>query len=251
MYVIMLTGVETEEKVVEAFEAGVDDYVSKPMNIRALNARMRAAMHYVKLLETWENDRVQLKQFAAELAISNRQLEQYALTDLLTGLPNRRAGMEMLGQAWSAASRSGHGLAVLMVDIDQFKHVNDTFGHAVGDQVLKDIAGVMRLAARKDDHLSRVGGEEFLVICHNTDLRSTLQAAERLRQRVKERGIQAGGAELKVTISIGLACKEPEMSDIDAMLVAADKALYAAKRGGRDRTCVSSVGKLMCGPSSG
>jgi two-component system cell cycle response regulator len=104
MYVIMLTGEETEEKIIEAFEAGVDDYVVKPVNGRALSARMRAALHYVKLLEAWENDRAQLKEFAAELAISNRRLEHAAMTDVLTGLPNRRAGMAALSRFWNAPS---------------------------------------------------------------------------------------------------------------------------------------------------
>jgi two-component system, cell cycle response regulator len=248
MYVIMLTGVETEEKIVEAFEAGVDDYITKPMNNRALSARMRAALHYVKLLEAWEQDRAQLKQFAAELAISNQRLEHAAMTDLLTGLPNRRAGMEALVKAWSAASRSGQNLAVLMVDIDRFKNVNDTYGHAVGDQVLKEVSLVMRKSARKDDFLSRIGGEEFLLVCQNSDMKSTLQAAERLRHTVKSKPIRAGALELNTTISIGIACREAAMPDMDAMLAAADKALYASKQGGRDRTSFSLGGKLMCVP---
>ncbi len=247
MYVIMLTGVEAEAEVVRAFEAGVDDYVTKPVNLRALRARMRAALHYVQLLDAWEKDRAQLKQFAAELAISNRKLEHYALTDLLTGLPNRRAGMEMLSQAWSAASRSGRSLAVMMVDIDRFKSVNDTYGHAVGDQVLKEVGQIMRTSARKDDLLSRVGGEEFLVICQNSDIKSTLLAAERLRQKVRDKIIQIGDETLHTSISIGLACREGGMSDIDSLLVTADKALYAAKQGGRDRTCLSTGGKLLFG----
>lgn len=244
MYVIMLTGVEAEAEVVRAFEAGVDDYVTKPVNLRSLRARMRAALHYVQLLEAWEKDRAQLKQFAAELAISNRKLEHYALTDLLTGLPNRRAGMDMLGQAWSAASRSGQDLAVMMLDIDRFKSVNDTYGHAIGDQVLKEVGTLMRASARKDDLLSRVGGEEFLVICQNSDIKSTLQAAERLRQTVSSKTLQVDGLALNATISIGIACKEAEMSGMDSLLAAADKALYAAKQSGRNRTGLNIGGKL-------
>lgn len=245
MYVIMLTGVDTEEEIVHAFEAGVDDYVTKPVNVRALRARMRAALHYVQLLEAWERDRAQLKQFAAELAISNRKLEHYALTDLLTGLPNRRAGLERLGQAWSAANRSGQGVAVMMVDIDRFKAVNDTHGHAVGDKVLSEVGRLIQASARKDDHVCRMGGEEFLVICQNCDLKSTLQAAERLRQKVRATKVRAGDVALQVTISIGISSKEAGMADMDAIVVAADRALYAAKEGGRDRTCLYTGGKLL------
>lgn len=246
MYVIMLTGVDAEEEIVQAFEAGVDDYVTKPVNVRALRARMRAALHYVQLLEAWERDRAQLKQFAAELAITNRKLEHYALTDLLTGLPNRRAGMEMLNQSWSAAGRSGQGVAVMMLDIDRFKSVNDTHGHAVGDKVLAEVGRLIRATARRDDFVCRMGGEEFLVICQNTDIKSALLAAERLRQTISMAGIQGGGTEIRTSVSIGVACKEEGMADEDGLVIAADRALYAAKQGGRNRTCLSAGGKLRC-----
>jgi diguanylate cyclase (GGDEF)-like protein len=249
MYVIMLTGMEADEEIVQAFEAGVDDYVTKPVNIRALRARMRAALHYVQLLQAWERDRAQLKQFAAELAITNRKLEHYALTDLLTELPNRRAGLEHLAQAWSAANRSGQGVAVMMVDIDHFKSVNDAHGHAVGDKVLAEVGRLIRATARKDDMVCRTGGEEFLVICQNTDLKSTLQAAERLRTQVRGASIHTGEVDLRITISIGVACKEAAMPDADSLVNAADRALYAAKNAGRDRTCLNTGGKLRCGPA--
>lgn len=244
IYLIMLTGLEAEDEIVEAFDAGVDDYVTKPLHVRALRARMRAALHYVKLLGAWERDRAQLKQFAAELAISNRKLEHYALTDLLTGLPNRRAGMTALAQAWNAANRSGQPVAVMMIDIDRFKSVNDTHGHALGDKVLIEVAEAIRDAARKDESISRIGGEEFLVICHHADLNSTLRAAERLRQRVKALRVRVGEAQIQTTISIGVAGKEADMAQADALVNAADKALYAAKNGGRDRIFVSSGGNI-------
>ncbi len=245
MYVIMLTGVETEEEVVLAFEAGVDDYVTKPVNVRALHARMRAALHYVQLLDTWERDRTQLRQFAAELAISNRKLEHYALTDQLTGLPNRRAAMDVLSQAWSATSRTGHELAVMMVDIDSFKSVNDTYGHAVGDRVLAEVGRMIRESMRKHEHASRVGGEEFLIICQNAGPQSVVQAAERLRKEVSGARIRIDDVDLRASISIGVAYREPDTPDADRLMAAADRALYAAKERGRDRTCVSAGGELL------
>ena len=245
MYVIMLTGVDAEDEVARAFEAGVDDYVTKPLNVRSLRARMRAALHYVQLLEAWESDRAKLKQFTAELAISNRKLEHYAMTDLLTGLPNRRAGMDVLGQAWSGASRSGQGVAVMMIDIDRFKSINDNHGHAVGDKVLTHVGKLIRSSARRDDHVSRIGGEEFLVICHNADLQSTVHAAERLRLKVRSEEIDVDGVGLKTSISIGVASKEEGMVNADALIAAADRALYAAKQNGRDRTCLIAGGKLL------
>lgn len=251
MYVIMLTGVDDEDEIVHAFEAGVDDYVGKPVNLRALRARMRAALHYVQLLEAWERDRAQLKQFTSELAISNRKLEHFALTDLLTGLPNRRAAMDVLSQAWSAANRTKHNLSVMAVDIDHFKSINDTYGHAVGDKALSEVARLIRANARKDDHVSRIGGEEFLVICQNSDLGATLQAAERLRRMVGETPIVTEQATLQARLSIGVATKEDGMANAEAMIAAADNALYGAKNAGRDRACVVTRGQLLCGQHRG
>lgn len=247
MYVIMLTGMDSEGEVLEAFEAGVDDYVTKPINVRALRARLRAAWHYVKLFEAWDRDRAQLKQFAAELAISNRRLERVAMTDLLTDLPNRRAGMNALEQAWSGSDRSGQPLAVMLIDIDHFKKVNDSHGHAVGDVVLREVAKSITVSARKDDSICRLGGEEFLVICRNADLKSVLQAAERLRKMVGALDIKVGTVEIQTTVSIGVACKEAETADSDALVNAADKALYGAKNAGRNRTCAVTQGKVFCG----
>lgn len=246
MYVIMLTGVETEEKIVEAFEAGVDDHVSKPVNPRALNARMRAALHYVKLLETWECDRSRLKQFAAELAISNRRLEHAAMSDLLTGLPNRRAGMEALSRAWSDSQRSDRPLAALMIDIDHFKAINDQHGHAVGDVVLREVAKAIHAAARKHDSVSRVGGEEFLLVCQNAETGTAFLAAERLRKMVKALKITVAGTEILATVSIGVAHREPAMKDPDEMVRHADQALYAAKRGGRDHVRLFGLDRAGC-----
>ena len=249
MYVIMLTGLETEAQIVEAFEAGTDDYLIKPVNIRGLNARMRAALHYVKLLQSWENDRAQLKQFAAELAISNRRLANAAMTDVLTGLPNRRAGMEALGSDWSAAKRTGQPVAALMIDVDFFKSINDRHGHAVGDRVLQEVAKALQAAARKDESVSRIGGEEFLLVCHNTEARAALLAAERLRKMVKALQISVAGVSIETSVSIGVAVREAGMETEDDMLRGADKALYAAKHAGRNRVCLFAQGKTHCAGS--
>ncbi len=241
IYIIMLTGLEDEEEVVKAFDAGVDDYVTKPINIRAFRARLRAAWHYRRLQESWERDRAQLKRFAAELAVTNRKLEYAALTDMLTELPNRRAGMEALAEAWSNANRRGQKVAVMLIDIDYFKKINDTHGHAAGDKVLKEVACSIRSIARKGDTFCRMGGEEFLVVCQSgcTDTKSAALFADRLRQHVKLQDIHVDGTLIRVSVSIGIALQETDMKNQDSLINAADKALYAAKNAGRDSVYLS------------
>ncbi len=251
LYIIMLTSLEDEEEIIKAFDAGVDDYVTKPINIRAFRARLRAAWHYRTLQESWERDRKQLRHFAAELAVTNRKLEHIALTDMLTNLPNRRAGMNVLSETWSISERSGDPMAVMLIDIDHFKKVNDTYGHAVGDRVLKEVAVSIRVTARNSDRFCRMGGEEFLIICPSgsTDKKSTALFAERLRQQIKAQKIKIDEIHIEVTISIGVALKTDSIKNPDHLINAADKALYAAKNLGRDRVCLAIDNKIInCKP---
>ena len=136
-------------------------------------------------------------------------------------------------------------MAVLMIDIDFFKSINDRHGHAVGDQVLQAVAKAIEAAARKDDSVSRIGGEEFMLLCHDADARAALLAAERLRRMVKSLKIDIAGVDIRTSVSIGVANRESGMSDEDEMLRAADKALYAAKNAGRDRVCLLANGKAL------
>ena len=242
LYIIMLTSLEDEEEVIKAFDAGVDDYVTKPINIRAFRARLRAAWHYRTLQEALENDRVQLKQFAAELAISNRKLEHMALTDLLTGLPNRRAGLEKLSEVWSASERMDQLMAIMQVDIDHFKRINDTYGHAVGDKVLKEVAARFQEIARKNDTFFRMGGEEFMVICsfERSEKKSIVLFAERIRQQIAMLRITINSIDIRVSISIGVAVKTSRFSNTDQLIHAADVALYAAKNAGRNQVSIAT-----------
>jgi GGDEF domain-containing protein len=138
IYVLILTGLEDEEKLVEAFEAGVDDFMNKPLKARVLAARLRAGQRVVQLQQEIERDREEIRKFAAELAVTNRRL-QVALTDALTGFPNRRYAMERISQEWSAGNRTKRPLACMVVDVDAFKIINDTYGHDVGDGVEKNL----------------------------------------------------------------------------------------------------------------
>ncbi|OGT22207.1 MAG: hypothetical protein A2342_09435 [Gallionellales bacterium RIFOXYB12_FULL_54_9] len=177
-----------------------------------------------------------MQQLSNELTSANQHLQQLALTDSLTGLPNRRAAMERLEQEWSMTKRSHRPMACMMVDIDHFKQVNDRFGHPVGDLALKSVALSLRQTARAQDIVCRMGGEEFLVICPDTDIKAATLYAERLRQQVETTEFTPIDAPLKLTISIGVGTASSEIITLNELLIRIDKCLYAAKQGGRNRT---------------
>jgi diguanylate cyclase (GGDEF)-like protein len=238
VYVVMLTGNDDEDAVIEAFEAGVDDHVMKPINPKILLARLRAGERVVSLQNEIESDREEVRRFAAELAMTNRRLEEVALLDPLTGIPNRRYAMDRIEQEWAAAQRGARPLACMLIDVDHFKRVNDTHGHDVGDLVLQRVADVLKHTARTHDVVCRIGGEEFLMVCPDSDAVAAGQCAERLRQAVASMRVQVGNVSIKVTISVGVAAMGTVMRGPEAMIKAADQAVYAAKRAGRNRTCV-------------
>jgi diguanylate cyclase (GGDEF)-like protein len=235
MHILLMADDHGEEQLTRAFEAGADGYAPSTISAKGLRTRLCAAQRLVQLQTAWERDRAQLRQIAAELAVANRRLATAALTDSLTGLPNRRSAMDQLEQAWSAASRTGFPLAVMVVDIDHFKHINDNYGHAAGDKVLREAAATLRASARREDSVCRIGGEEFLVICPNTGLKAAMQSAERLRATLGAKRIAVGQAESTITASVGVAVREPGTIDMDALVSAADQALYAAKGAGRNQ----------------
>ncbi len=161
------------------------------------------------------------------------QLRYAAGTDALTGLENRASLLPRLAQLLSMAVRTGKPLCVVMSDLDFFKRINDTYGHVVGDQVLRDTAARMRAAVRDFDYLGRYGGEEFIAVLQDTPLSIAMQVAERVRQRVGEHSFNAVSGGLQVTISQGIAESHPGDS-VESLVARADAALYAAKQAGRN-----------------
>ena len=239
IYFIILSALEQDDQLVEAFESGVDDYLTKPFTARVLAARLRAGQRVIKLQEDARRDSENLRRFAAELAVANRRLQQAALTDPLTGLPNRRYAMERLEQEWASTSRTQRPLTCMVVDVDGFKQINDSYGHDSGDVVLRQVATVLRKEARSEDVICRLGGEEFLVICPDTPLGAALHLAERLRLGVSRARAANGAINHTATVSIGVCQREAGMTHMDELIKAADNALYDAKRAGRDRVAAS------------
>ena len=155
--------------------------------------------------------------------------------DPLTGLNNRRSALEELQNRFDLSDRHNRPLAVIMCDLDHFKTINDTLGHGAGDLVLEEFGRRVKLNLRATDLAGRIGGEEFLLILPETDMEGALLLAERLRAATGEHGFELGTESLKVTCSLGVAQRTAEDRDGGALLARADGALYAAKRGGRDR----------------
>ena len=240
-YLIMITVETIPDKLVEAFEAGTDDYLTKPLTPKLFFARLRAAQRVVQLQEELAFDREQMVRFSNELSIANKRLQQQALTDALTDLPNRRFAMERLEQEWALTQRGERALSCMMLDIDHFKKINDTFGHQLGDEALKQVADALRKTARAQDVVCRYGGEEFLVICPDTGATAAYQAAERMRVSVESlRMLAPDGRCVPLTISIGVAEKEGAMAEMEKLINRADENLYAAKKQGRNRTVLNS-----------
>ena len=239
LFIIMLTASESEDDLVQAFDAGIDDYVTKPVSFRVLMARIQAGQRILTLQEELRQEHAQLEQKARELALANRQLEQLANTDLLTGLPNRRYAIHRLKQELAESKRSGSDVSVMILDLDRFKQINDNFGHEVGDKVLVHAARIMKNALRTSDIVCRFGGEEFLVIAPSTDLAAGRKLAERIRSALEVNPPPKLGLKRLVTASIGLASIALENEDEVDMIRRADQALYQAKAAGRNRVEVS------------
>jgi diguanylate cyclase (GGDEF)-like protein len=241
LYILILTGQNEEERIVEAFEAGADDHVAKPVNPKLLLARIRPGIRVIQLQERLQGE-VREKDVAnARLAIEKRKFKVASMTDALTELPNRRYAMKRLEKEWATNQRSHLPLSVILLDIDNFKSVNDTYGHDVGDQVLIATARAVHKVLRTSDTCTRMGGEEFLVICPGTPLDGALQLAERIRLAVESNQVvSAAFTQGKVTISLGVSCTTMSGVDsIDWLLKFADEGVYFAKRTGRNRVALA------------
>jgi diguanylate cyclase (GGDEF)-like protein len=165
-----------------------------------------------------------------------RRMEKMATTDGLTGLVNRRRFVELADKALARADRFGRKLSLLLIDADHFKRINDSYGHSVGDVVLKRLAASLREEARRTDVVARLGGEEFVILADETDGPGALILAERIRQRLASEPIRGSFGEISMTVSVGTSTWPEHAASKEQLLERADQALYEAKRNGRNRT---------------
>jgi diguanylate cyclase (GGDEF)-like protein len=245
IYYLLLTGRDDEAEILHAFEAGVDDYVTKPFNPRILMARIQAGKRIISMQAQLEKNEAKQKRQNAELQILTRKLRSAALTDPLTGLPNRRYAMKRLNQAWEASARTGKAMSTIMMDIDFFKSVNDEYGHDAGDAVLKETAIQLQDVCRDSEDVCRIGGEEFLVICANADANEASQCAERIRVAIESNVVHWKDFNRSVTMSLGVAAREPGIGSGEELMKASDEAVYLAKETGRNRVIVSERNQLQ------
>ena len=226
--VILLTGREGQDQKIRGLERGASDYVTKPFNPGELIARVKVQL--------------KIKQLQDHLREQNKKLEELSNTDPLTQLANRRFLMQSLEKEFRRSVRSKQPLALIMVDIDHFKRINDTCGHQQGDVVLKAVAEALTDELREYDLAARFGGEEFALLLPGTELSQATAAAERIRKRVARLKFEGCLNEIGLTISLGVAAgPRQDIREIDDFIRLADDALYAAKREGRNRVVIADV----------
>jgi len=230
LYTILLTARSAKQDIVEGLEAGADDYVVKPFDPAELRLRINAGVRIVTLERA--------------LRKANLDLSNQATTDSLTGALNRMALLQRLDECLARARRERSSLAVLMIDIDHFKNINDAYGHAEGDHVLIELARRLRQSCRSYDVLGRYGGEEFVAVLPNCGAAEGHIVAEHMRKAIADVPFVTPEGELNVTISVGVASTSAH-PEITPLLKAADDALYLAKRSGRNCTAVDG----MCPPT--
>jgi diguanylate cyclase (GGDEF)-like protein len=213
-YIVMLSGKCEKNDFIAGLQAGANDYVKKPYDIDELVARMQAAQRIVTLQD---------------------DLRSKANEDQLTGVLSRGAIIEILRRELAHKARDGKPVSVIFVDLDNFKRVNDTHGHPVGDVVLREVSRLLGTQLRAYDAVGRYGGEEFLIVLPGCPSANALDVAERVRRAVADAPVNTAAGLVAMTISLGVATTGAQSGGPDELVLAADKALYFAKLAGRNR----------------
>ncbi|HEY6077605.1 MAG TPA: diguanylate cyclase [Polyangiaceae bacterium] len=222
VYIVLLTAKDDKSDIIAGLDAGADDYLVKPCNPLELKVRLRAGRRVIELQE--------------QLVQARESLRFEAMHDSLTGLLNRGAVLEQLSKELVRASRHGSPVSVLMGDLDHFKAINDSHGHAAGDAVLRETAARLKAGMRAYDSVGRLGGEEFIAVLPECDAKTGLSVAARLCRSLADSPTLHGGVGIEQSISIGVAATDQVGSArADELIRAADAALYRAKHAGRSR----------------
>ena len=222
VYVLLLTARTEKQDLLRGLGLGADDYLTKPFDAEELRARLLVGERILNLQD--------------DLIAAREELRFRATHDILTGIPNRASIMDALRSELSRQRREHHSFGVILVDIDHFKQVNDTYGHLYGDEVLRTVARRMKECIRPYDTVGRYGGEEFLIIVASSDAVGTMTLAERIRAAVGSMPVPTQAGDIHITASLGAAVsKGPREVDPQLLLHLADQALYRAKEQGRNR----------------
>ncbi len=234
VFIVLLTAKDSKEDIIMGFDAGADDYLTKPINYAELVARIKTGTRILELEQS--------------LRIANEEIKKLSVTDDLTGVFNRRYIMENLPREIKRTLRYKHNLSLVMTDIDHFKKINDTYGHQMGDYVLKKIGSCLKESVRHElDWVARYGGEEFLILLPETGISGACCIAERLRDTIEKMDIEFKGERTHVTASFGVSSFAPPCDfrnvTTEEMTRNADEYLYEAKTKGRNRV-VSGILKV-------
>ncbi|MGC4032955.1 MAG: diguanylate cyclase [Tepidisphaeraceae bacterium] len=220
--IVFLTGAGSPEDRVAGLNLGAADYIVKPFHPAEFQARVRATLRSKYLFD---------------------MLQERAQIDGLTGLRNRTFLDERLASEQALIRRRFQPLACVMIDVDHFKAVNDLYGHATGDDVLRAVGEVLHGITRKEDVVARYGGEEFTILTPGVDANGAMVLAERIRHAVEAMNVSQGKSSLKITCSVGVAENDP--ANPDALIANADLAMYSAKYGGRNRVVRYHAGMVV------
>ncbi|MBI3776374.1 MAG: diguanylate cyclase [Gammaproteobacteria bacterium] len=232
MPVIVVTGAEDTKAKSRAFELGANDFISKNADKIEIRARVRAHHKLALLIH--------------ELEDSRKILNDQANTDALTKLTNRRAFFVRSSEALELMRRHEQPFSMLMIDVDHFKTINDTYGHQCGDNILVEVAQILTKNIRTNDILARIGGEEFAIAAPYSNRLAAVVLAERLRKAVESAEFTYNDTRVAVTVSIGVVAQDKNLPlDIDQLLARADARLYIAKRRGRNRLCATDSGESV------
>lgn len=235
--ILMLTADDDIATRVKLLSSGASDYVPKPAHPEELGARL------------WVH--LELKRAGDALREKTDELERLTRTDALTGVSNRRHLDESLAQEFDRALRYRRPLSAMMIDLDHFKKLNDTFGHAAGDHALASVGEILRGQARKTDLVARYGGEEFAIVLPETTPAHGMVAAERIRREIERADVRWDGRRLPITASIGVAgFPSVDVAAPHELLARADAALYGSKQAGRNRV-THALGLVVMGKATG